>query len=312
MNAIVKTDPDQLPANPAELIFNDHAFARLEKVASLMASGKATIPQHLRGSPGDCFAILLQAARWQMDPYAVAQKTHLINGVMGYEAQLVAAVINQSRLIAGRFTFEWFGPWEKVIGKFEIRKGDKGEYRVPGWKMADEEGVGIHVSATLHGETEPRTLTLLLAQARTRNSTLWADDPKQQLAYLAQKRWARLYAPDVIMGVYTADELDTPTVRDMGTVTPEPPAASSVDRIKAKLTKAAPVEQAPAVTLEAITARINAADSEAQMRLIAKEAKGLLEHDMEKARELWAMKMEMIKAPAVDTETGEISEEAAP
>ena len=42
----------------------------------------------------------------------------------------------------------------------------------------------------------------MLAQARTRNSTLWADDPRQQLAYLAVKRWARLYCPEVILGVY--------------------------------------------------------------------------------------------------------------
>ncbi len=30
--------------------------------------------------------------------------------------------------------------------------------------------------------------------------TLWASDPRQQLAYLAVKRWARLYCPDVIPG----------------------------------------------------------------------------------------------------------------
>ncbi|MNN40807.1 RecT family protein [compost metagenome] len=51
-------------------------------------------------------------------------------------------------------------------------------------------------------------MTLLLQQARTRNSTLWADDPKQQLAYLGVKRWARLYTPDVILGVYSVDELE--------------------------------------------------------------------------------------------------------
>ena len=51
-------------------------------------------------------------------------------------------------------------------------------------------------------------LELLLAHARTRNSTLWADDPRQQLAYLAIKRWARLYCPDVILGVYSPDELN--------------------------------------------------------------------------------------------------------
>ncbi|MDF3623268.1 recombinase RecT, partial [Enterobacter hormaechei] len=87
-------------------------------------------------------------------------------------------------------------------------KGEKGEYRVPGWTLADEAGIGIIIRATLKGEDQPRELDLLLAQARTRNSTLWADDPRQQLAYLAVKRWARLFCPDVILGVYTPDELD--------------------------------------------------------------------------------------------------------
>src|SRR5256885_12962122 len=58
-------------------------------------------------------------------------------------------------------------------------------------------GLGVRVWATFRGEEEPRVLELLLAQARTRNSTLWADDPRQHLAYLATKRWSRLYCPDV-------------------------------------------------------------------------------------------------------------------
>ena len=196
-------------ASAGALLMDMAAMERLERIAELMASGKTTVPQHLRGSKGDCFAITLQSMQWGMNPFAVAQKTHLVNGTLGYEAQLVAAVINNSGLVKDRFQFEWYGPWEKVIGKFSIHKGEKGEYRKPAWTMADEEGCGVRVWATLKGEVNPRTLELLLAQARTRNSTLWADDPKQQLAYLAQKRWARLFAPDVILGVYTADELDT-------------------------------------------------------------------------------------------------------
>jgi hypothetical protein len=151
-----------------------------------------------------------------MPPIAVAQKTHLVNGTLGYEGQLVAAVVNTSKAVKDRFHFEWYGPWEKVIGKFTIKRGDRGEYRVPGWGMSDEEGCGIRVWATLKGEAEPRVLDLLLAQARVRNSTQWADDPKQQLAYLAQKKWARLYAPDVILGVYTPDELAEPGEKFMG------------------------------------------------------------------------------------------------
>ena len=203
-------------ASASALMMNDASMDKMIRLAEIMASGKSTIPAHLRGSVGDCMAVVMQATTWNMNPYAVAQKTHLVNGVLGYEAQLVAAVINNSGIVKDRFHFEWFGAWEKVIGKFEIKRGDKGEYRVPGWKLTDEEGCGIRVWATLKGETEPRTLELLLAQARVRNSTLWADDPKQQLAYLAQKRWSRLYAPDVILGVYTPDEFDTPAPRDMG------------------------------------------------------------------------------------------------
>jgi hypothetical protein len=200
------------------LLMDMASMERLERIADIMASGKTTVPGHLRGSKGDCFAVAMQSMQWGMNPFAVAQKTHLVNGTLGYEGQLVAAVINNSRVVQDRFKFEWFGPWERVIGKFVIKKGEKGEYRVPGWTFADEEGCGIRVSATLKGERTPRVLELLLAQARVRNSTQWADDPKQQLAYLAQKKWARLYAPDVILGVYTPDEFEQPAEIHMGPV----------------------------------------------------------------------------------------------
>lgn len=190
------------------LITQGQTFDRIMTLANIMAKGVSTVPNHLR-NPSDCAAVIMQAMQWNMNPYAVAQKTHLVNGILGYEGQLVNAVINSLAPTKDRLHYEWFGPWEKVIGKFEIKRGDKGEYRVPGWKLADEDGIGIRVWATLKGEDQPRTLELLLAQARTRNSPLWADDPRQQLAYLAVKRWARLYCPDVILGVYTPEEFDS-------------------------------------------------------------------------------------------------------
>lgn len=211
-------------ASSAALLMDIQSMERLERIADLMSSGKTTVPQHLRGSKGDCFAITLQSMQWGMNPFAVAQKTHLVNGTLGYEAQLVAAVINSSGVVKDRFRFDWFGAWDAIIGKFKeveskTKKDDNGffkKYIVPDWKQTDEQGLGVKVWATLKGENEPRVLTLLLTQARTRNSTLWTEDPKQQLAYLAQKRWARLYAPDVILGVYTGDELADPQEKYMG------------------------------------------------------------------------------------------------
>jgi hypothetical protein len=187
------------------------------RLAEVMATGRATLPKHFNGNPADCLAVVMQSMQWKMNPFAVAQKTHLVNGVLGYEAQLVNAVITTCAPVLDRLHYEWYGAWEKVIGKFTIKNGDKGEYRVPGWKLEDEQGLGVKVWATFRGEDEPRVLELLLAQARTRNSTLWADDPRQQLAYLATKRWSRLYCPDVILGVYSPDELEetAPTIRDV-------------------------------------------------------------------------------------------------
>ncbi|HAH0497257.1 TPA: recombinase RecT [Escherichia coli] len=196
-------------------LFDSQYLNAISTFAQIMAQGVSTVPKHLQGNQADCMAVAMQAAQWQMNPFAVAQKTHLINGVLGYEAQLVNAVISRSGVLANRFEYEWYGPWEKIIGKFNIRKGEKGEYRVPGWTMADEAGIGIVIRATLKGEDQPRELDLLLAQARTRNSTLWADDPRQQLAYLAVKRWARLFCPDVILGVYTPDELEDRQEREI-------------------------------------------------------------------------------------------------
>jgi len=199
------------------LVLDGDSLDKMMRLAEVMALGRATLPKHFNGNSADCLAVVMQAMQWKMNPFAVAQKTHLVNGVLGYEAQLVNAVITTCAPVLDRLHYEWYGAWDKVIGKFTIKNGDKGEYRVPGWKLEDEQGLGVKVWATFRGEDEPRVLELLLAQARTRNSTLWADDPRQQLAYLATKRWSRLYCPDVILGVYSPDELEetAPTIRDV-------------------------------------------------------------------------------------------------
>jgi hypothetical protein len=66
---------------------------------------------------------------------------------------------------------------------------------------------------------------------------LWVSDPRQQLAYLATKRWARLHAPDVMLGVYTVDELQDAAEIPMGQaeVIPTEPTTSRTEAVKAAL-----------------------------------------------------------------------------
>lgn len=109
-------------------IFNVQALTQLQAVAGLMAQAAVTVPEHLRGNPADCMAIIMQAMQWGMNPYAVAQKTHLVNGVLGYEAQLVNAVISSSNAIVGRFHYEYEGDWSKCarIREEVVKKPAKG------------------------------------------------------------------------------------------------------------------------------------------------------------------------------------------
>ncbi|MGV3805258.1 RecT family recombinase [Citrobacter freundii] len=207
-NDIAITSQPGATVGTAAAIFSPEGMDRLVRFATLMADSKATVPKHLEGKPADCLAVTMQAAQWGMNPFAVAQKTHVVNGTLGYEAQLVNAVVSSSNLLSTRLNYRWDGDWSKVNGK-----SDKSP------------SLTVTVSAVLKGETEPRELTISMAQAGVRNSPLWEQDPRQQLAYLCVKRWARLHAPDVLLGVYTPDELQETTPRVERDITP--PAATA-------------------------------------------------------------------------------------
>ena len=197
---IITTEQAPNTISASNAVFNVQALGQLTAFADLMAQSAVTVPKHLAGKPADCMAIVMQAMQWGMNPYAVAQKTHLVNGVLGYEAQLVNAVISSSSAIQGRFHYEYGGDWEKIAGQKDGR---------------DELGLFIRVGAVLRGEAE---ITwgepIYLADITTRNSPLWKTAPKQQIAYLAVKYWARLYCPEVILGVYSPDEGEPRTEKE--------------------------------------------------------------------------------------------------
>lgn len=216
--AISTTENKTQMIDNISILTNGELFDRLRTLSVVMANSGAFVPSHFREKPDACMAVVMQAARWGMDPFAVAQKTHIVgnSGVLGYEAQLVNAVITNMSPTKDRIHYDWFGKWENIVGRFIKKTSGKGnEYIAPGWDLKDEAGVGIRVWATMKGEDEPRELVLMLSQAQVRNSTLWASDPRQQLAYLAVKRWARLYCPDVILGVYSADEIEDRPEREI-------------------------------------------------------------------------------------------------
>ncbi|EPG4767660.1 recombinase RecT [Klebsiella pneumoniae] len=175
--------------NNGSLLLNGDVMDRMMKIADVMSQGISTVPKHLQGKPSDCLAIVMQAARWGMDPYVVGQKTHVINGTLGYEAQLVSAVLTATGAIRGRFHYEYRG--EKDL--MECRVG-----------------------AVISGEKDITwNEWLCVSEVTIKNSPLWKSNPKQQIGYLQVKYWARAYTPWAILGVYTPDKLEERVEREI-------------------------------------------------------------------------------------------------
>jgi RecT family len=292
---------------------------QVDHLADMMASGGIAVPEHLRGKKGACFALTMQAIRWEMDPFAVAQKTHVTkSGLLGYDGQLIAAVVIARAPIRHRPEYEYLGDWSKVLGKVEERKSEKtdGKYYVAAYTKKDEEGLGVIVTATFRGESEPRSVTVMMSQAYPRFSTQWATDPQQQIGYLAIRKWARRHAPDVLLGVYAPEELefDTPP-RNMGPAEEVPrengAGASRTASVKDRMRKnASQRESVP--TLDDVLREIADASNSAELTAAGERATKLrTDREKEIARTAYADRLNAARAAAQAAKKGSDGKEGA-
>lgn len=150
------------------------------EVAKFMASSDKGVPPHCRTNVGICLRITFQAVEWQMSPFSVADMSYIVNDRIAYMSQLIHAVVEARAPLQRRLACKYEGEGAErtctVIGDFIT--GDTREYTTPKFK-----------------------------DIRVKNSPLWKDDPDLQLFYYSSRSWARKWCPDVLLGVYTREEL---------------------------------------------------------------------------------------------------------
>lgn len=157
------------------------SMTEVMEFAKVIAVSSVGVRKHLRGNVGACLAITVQAIEWEMSPFAVANKSYLVNDQIAYEAQLLNAVVLRRAPIQGRFKVEYTGA------------GDTRVCRV--WaRLRDEDEIVEYVSPPF-------------AKIQPKNSPLWKSDPDQQIFYMASRALCRRHFPDVLLGVYAVDEL---------------------------------------------------------------------------------------------------------
>lgn len=149
--------------------------------AKLMCLGRESIPKHLRENAGACLVICVQAFEWRINPIALANKSYVVNDRLCYESAIYHSIVARRAPIVGRIKMEYSG------------EGDKRVCRV--WaELSDGTGIVEYFSPKFHA-------------INPKNSPLWKNDPDQQLFYFSVRSFARRHFPDVMMGIYTVDEM---------------------------------------------------------------------------------------------------------
>jgi hypothetical protein len=190
----VTTDYD--PLAPAH-------FEHSQRVAKMFAASEL-VPPHLRGKMADCLIAYAIAKRTREEPLVVLQNIYFVSGRAGWSATYMIAKANRSGVFARRIN-----------------------WRVEG------EGKNLRVTAfaTLADSGEPVEATASMAMAEAEG---WTKNPKyrtmpdQMLRYRSATMLIRLFAPEVMMGLPVADEIDYQQARGpSGAIDITPPPAQS-------------------------------------------------------------------------------------
>lgn len=171
--------------SPASYMLDTAKFEHCYRVAEAM-SRASLLPRHLKGANPDearanCFLVVNQAMAWKLNPFLIMGETYEVQGKLGFQGKLIISVMNTRA-----------GLREKLAFDFNGKTGDD---------------LAVTVSGRFIGEDTPRTVTVSVGQAKTANQ-MWLKDPEQKLIYTAAIRWARRYAPEVVMGVMIEEDME--------------------------------------------------------------------------------------------------------
>lgn len=191
--------------------------------AKLVAVSGVAVPKHLRGNPGACLAICMQAVEWQISPFALANRSYSVNDRLAYEAAVFQAVLSKRAPIKGRIKMAYSGKADTRVCKV--------------WATLSDGTGDVEYESPEFGRILPK------------NSPLWKNDPDQQLFYFSVRAFARRHFADVMMGIVTSDEMqDAPEQVQTESTTDQVRRLSAqklADNLKARET---PQERTPEAT----------------------------------------------------------------
>lgn len=162
------------------------SFALAQRVAMALAKSDL-IPARFQQNVSNCLIALNMAVRMGADPLMVMQNLYVVHGTPAWSAQFMIATFNRSgRFSALRYEF--------------VGQEGRDDWGCKAWAMEKETGEKI----------EGSLVTIALAKKEgwyQKSGSKWQTMPQQMLMYRAASWFIRAYAPEIAMGMHSADEL---------------------------------------------------------------------------------------------------------
>ena len=240
----------------------------------------------------NCLIALNMANRMGYDPLMIMQNLYIIEGRPAWSSQFIIAAINA----CGKFDplqFEIVNEGEKEIEYVN-------SYWENGKKLSNQATVKLENLTCIAWTTDKKgnrlqsdKISMEMAVKEgwyQKNGSKWQTMAGQMLRYRAAAFFGRIYAPEILMGIYAADE-----IRDFVDVTPEPvqqPAAQPKQ------------QQIPCYDIKPLLQEIEAITTLEQVRPLGEHIKELSENpnvnlcgdDLPTLRNALTAKRDVIKA----------------
>lgn len=177
----------QTMAPQALTMWNDSRLMKNAAATAKSLSMSTIIPENFRGKVGDCLIAIDMANRMGISPLMVMQSSQIVKGNFTWRGSACKAFIDG----CGKFRESEF-----------VQVGEPGTSSYGYYLQAVNNRTGKTVKGT--------TITMQMAIDEgwtNKNGSKWKTMPEQMLKYRAAAFFARSECPEVLMGCYTAEEI---------------------------------------------------------------------------------------------------------
>lgn len=222
MNAIIQHETQTTTQTPAAAqvvnlptTSDEASFNILLRKAKGYAQS-TLVPKAYQGSVPNVLIAMQIANRIGADDLMVMQNLHIVQGRPSWSSSFLIATVNA----CGRFTPMRF----EVVGSDPKRP----DYRVRAYaedKQTGEKCVGAWI-----------TWDMVKAEGwESKAGSKWKTMPEQMFMYRAAGFWARVYAPEVSMGIHATDEIEDVWGGAPAHPTPTASGTESIQTLEAQL-----------------------------------------------------------------------------